>query len=588
MKSLLLTLLSLSSLSAVTFEKLSINHAGADHHATNILSLDPLVVDAFEPIDGTFYYSHLVWGKNGPNPYLILDTNTPPAPGQPANNLETFNSTSGGGNFYLVHSLKIDDVTRADGLVFKYTGLTTTEYIPRAKAAIANGETHRFSYALPHASDTDTIALIGYDDRFAHFVLKATDNNVQIIAQESVTDFPGGTGKFTRFGNYPTVSPDGSIIAFRGQESGNHTGLFLWTEANGIQTVGDSNGTLPDGSTSWGNLEDSSAPAVFGPNNTLYIRHTASGSLLSHANGTTTSILKDGDLVNGKAVSNLGGFGDLALNGLKPLPNGDLVYLDGTRLLKWSANTWTEVIDLRNGLAPNHSYPGGFQITPQHFYFGYAIYDPNANVQTHYVARIDYQGGNIEGVYQFDPAEVNNELNRVYELYIGNDTLIIGKSGSYFATQLSTIPPVDVSPPPPVTFTSYVANLPANQQGQNDDPDGDGMNNLIEFALKLDPAVPNALSDGFTISVLTAPYVGLPGEDLYIRLEVNIHQEATGFTVTPRLYDTLDGPASPVDNIEAYNNPFFYKGRLIQLYRSKIPVNNLPTGYFRLHVGLDN
>ncbi|MBP9913209.1 MAG: immunoglobulin domain-containing protein [Opitutaceae bacterium] len=55
------------------------------------------------------------------------------------------------------------------------------------------------------------------------------------------------------------------------------------------------------------------------------------------------------------------------------------------------------------------------------------------------------------------------------------------------AVAIGTSAPVD-------TFTNFLVNagVPENQRGPNDDPDGDGTSNLLEYALALDPMAPDS------------------------------------------------------------------------------------------------
>ncbi len=83
---------------------------------------------------------------------------------------------------------------------------------------------------------------------------------------------------------------------------------------------------------------------------------------------------------------------------------------------------------------------------------------------------------------------------------------------------LATTDFTPATPEPPVTATPFEsfltnANVPEGQRGLTDDPDGDSVPNLLEFALGLEPLIPD--SDGLPIGSLDAGELGLT----YIRAQ---------------------------------------------------------------------
>ncbi len=74
-------------------------------------------------------------------------------------------------------------------------------------------------------------------------------------------------------------------------------------------------------------------------------------------------------------------------------------------------------------------------------------------------------------------------------------------------------------------FVSWIAgfDVPEGQRGPQDDPDGDGIPNLIEYALDLNPLVPDT-------GALPAGVVEADGDDNFLTLTINRNPDAIGIT----------------------------------------------------------
>lgn len=96
------------------------------------------------------------------------------------------------------------------------------------------------------------------------------------------------------------------------------------------------------------------------------------------------------------------------------------------------------------------------------------------------------------------------------------------------------------SAPAGETFSSWMAtfDLNAGQTGTIDDPDGDGISNLLEFALNLDPSAANR-------SALPESTIIADGGNEYLVLEVNKNAQANGVELvvesSPDLTDWFSG-----------------------------------------------
>lgn len=69
----------------------------------------------------------------------------------------------------------------------------------------------------------------------------------------------------------------------------------------------------------------------------------------------------------------------------------------------------------------------------------------------------------------------------------GAYTVVVTSGANTLTSDAATVAVGTPSPADP--FADYVAGLPEDKRGANDDPDGDGISNLLEYALALDPAV---------------------------------------------------------------------------------------------------
>lgn len=157
-----------------------------------------------------------------------------------------------------------------------------------------------------------------------------------IVARESETQVPGTSDPFTRFGAAVQISPDSSLVAFRGESSVTGTqGVYLWDGAE-LSEVVTTDSVLPGSSgETFNSLMDSGVESFFAPDNTLYLISQLQGLVYKHEDGTLSRVLGVGDALDGNTVPGVGQF-DMAPDGTlfihTDIGDGALLRYDGQTL----------------------------------------------------------------------------------------------------------------------------------------------------------------------------------------------------------------------------------------------------------------
>ncbi|MDZ8119926.1 LCCL domain-containing protein [Pontiella agarivorans] len=138
--------------------------------------------------------------------------------------------------------------------------------------------------------------------------------------------------------------------------------------------------------------------------------------------------------------------------------------------------------------------------------------------------------------------------------------------------------------------------LPAGQQGEEDDPDGDGFKNIFELAYQTDPSagndavelLPGAGSEsGAVLNGILGSAVLDPAKTYYtqtVRLPKN---PPAGVTVRPVSTDTLPLFGNGSSTLVAYGAPIDEGDTILQTYYQAEDMSVAPRGYFTVEAFLD-
>jgi len=105
-----------------------------------------------------------------------------------------------------------------------------------------------------------------------------------------------------------------------------------------------------------------------------------------------------------------------------------------------------------------------------------------------------------------------------------------------FATNLIRLVGNVEAPVDPLTEFLVAAGVPEDRQGPNDDPDGDGLPNVIEFIYNSNPVKPESILDGTTTNLVKGgqiPGAGLDPAKQYYLLNLKTPKDTMGYTLVP-------------------------------------------------------
>ncbi|XOV71489.1 MAG: hypothetical protein ACFHW5_22765 [Verrucomicrobiota bacterium] len=560
------------------FERFELNYNDEMIHGT-LFSIQPRVDEFSTFIDGV--YTRMIWADFGSG-YQEVYNNQKDLTGLPEAAAE-FYVASGEDDVFLVELRKTDLGNRGEGGILKLTPNGFVTYAPLATEALGQGRSGKFYYSFPVAADNGTLAMIGYDDRFPHFILLVTQDNVRIIAQESVTEFPGG-GTFSRFSTVLNIAPDGSSVIFRGESTTGANGVFRWTE-EGIEKIADSSTNIPGSDQSFNSFFDSSIESQLGVDGAVYLFNLQPSTLVSFQNGQLSTLLNVGDVVGGQPVEGISEF-DLA-------PDGSVFVADFTRELRFQNGEWSVFqpfvgFETADGKSLNATHFVG----DDGVYFYGNFFNSELLKSENSLYRKGYDGGELTKVLELDESTFGVPYTGGSISHMTENEIVFRTSSGIFIGPLDSIDGGTGNEGPlglPETFQAAIANLPPALAGPLQDADFDGISNLAEYILGRNLA--SAELDGFAsnIKVAVGDAIGLPGDGRpYLTFDVQLRASIGDAEVSFRYGADLSGlaeSASAAIEIGASqaNGEFETKQ-----FRSPVPMDASASGFLGMVVRLND
>ena len=569
------------------FEKVELDFGGKALTGS-VRSFDPLTAEFSDFQDGVF--TRMLWADQGSGFQQIYNNQTGLVGtvgdfGEDTGDFDIAGNDQG--DLFFVHRLKTDLGNRGEGIILRLGENGFEEFVPPATQRLGGGANSKFYYAFPAVAGNGTVAMLGYDDRFPHFVLRVDDSSIEIIAQESVTPVPNGGGMFSRFGTDLQISSDGSVIVFRGERTDGQSGLYRWT-AEGLSTVAESAMNVPDRAATLGNFFDSSIEPFMRNDGAIFMFKHAS-FLVRYQDGNLETLLAEGDMVEGQPVQQL--------SNVQHAPNGD-IFAQGVRgFMRYRDGAW-ENFRLLDGseTADGKRLSGAYRVGPMGVYFNGSVFireelRSEASLYLH-----PYDSDELIKVLDFDAETFGDASGGVPRRIVGDHVLFANQTGEYIGTVEDLSRDVDAggapSPgpgpqPEPVlsVFETVLAALPEAVRGANDDADGDGISNLIEFILGLPLDVASSISNGFEANVQVGADLGLEGDtNQYLTVHLRKRSLHEGITVRVLVSASLDGLA--VDGQAAIEvGAAAVDGEFeSQLYRSEFSIDTASNAFIGLVV----
>lgn len=427
-KPLLLTsLLAACSLQAA-FEKFSLTIEDSVFTDFTVLQVEPLTLEFFGFVDDSFEF---FLGQEGATGFDLAYDSREGFPAGLATTLQGDPLAVGGDLFFVtaVDESATGGNRRADGRLARFNGASTAEYGPTARELFGGGTTSSpFHYRMGGVSADGSVVMVGYDNIFAHFIVLIDSSGGTIIAQESETEIPGTREPFTRFGAAVQISPDGSLIAFRGlSEITGTQGLYLWNGSDLSEVVTIASDLPGSSGETFSSLMDSGVESYFGADNTLYLISQSQGLVYKYKDGSLSRVVGTGDELDAGAITGIGRFAmapDGALFTIADVSDGVLLRYEDDALTVY--HSYGDEVE--DGYFIN---PGSFFVNTDGVYFPAS--KPGSGVVRIY--RRPLAGGSLEAVTELD-VDVFGQAPSIQSFMTDGSTVLIGtRDGLYRGTQ---------------------------------------------------------------------------------------------------------------------------------------------------------
>ena len=560
------------------FQRVTLNYEGKEL-VGSVRTLNPLTVEFSDFREGVF--TRMLWVDQGEG-FQQVYSNQADLIGVEGDAGDFDIVGNNLGDVFLVNRLKTDLGNRGEGVIFRLGDNGFEEIAPRATERLGQGATGKFSYGFPQVAGNGTVAMIGYDDRFPHFVLRVVGSEVQVIAQESVTPVPNGGGAFSRFGADLQISEDGSRIAFRGERIDGQSGLYLWTES-GTTTVADSSMTIPGRSENFNGFFDQSISSFMGNDGAVYFLNLSPGALMVYRDGNLETLLSDGDIVDGDPVAQL--------FNVQQGPNGDLFAQDNRGFLHYRAGVWETYQVLGNFETPDGKrLSGAYRVGDDGVYFNGSVFIREELRSEASLYRRAFDSDELVKVLDFDAAAFGDASGGVPQIILADQVLFRNQTGEYVGSRADLIRDLvgeqgPAEPPAPGLsgFEAALATLPAPVRGALMDADGDGISNLVEYIFGLPLTVASSLSTVFQGTVQLGEDLGLVGDNnRYFSVEVRVRSHLDNITFRVVMADSLEqlsnGGLEAVEVGLAVSEGDFER----KVFRSPVGIEVSPIGFIGL------
>ncbi len=578
LKTIVMSLLATASIAAnAQFERFELNYNG-EVLSGSLFSLEPRVGEFSTFVDGT--YTRMIWADFGDG-YEEVYSSVKDLTGLPGT-AGDFHVAAGGGDVFLVDAMKTELGNRGEGAIFKLTPTGFTQYAPLATEALGQGAEGKFYYSFPAAADNGTVAMIGYDNRFPHFIVLATEGDIRIIAQESVTPYPGG-GNFAQFGAALLISPDASKIVFRGESTTGANGIFLWTE-EGIEKIADSTMTIPGTDQSFNRFIDSSIEARITDDGSVFLRNLEPRAVVAYQNGQLSTLLSLGDAVEGVPVEGITEF-DLA-------PDGSIFIADFTRALRYQAGQWSVFQPMGNfETSDGKRLQGSYFVGPDGLYFTGSFFDLELRKNFISLYRREYDEGPLTRVLDLNEAVFGvpytggsiNVMTDDEVVFRTSQGIFIG-STDVFNADPSTPDPIGL----PENFLAAIANLPPELSGPLQDADLDGISNLAEYILGRQLNVLELEGFASDIQIKTGESLGIAGDTrAYLTFDVRIRTSIADAEISFQYNTDLSLLGDQVSAAVEVGSPLINGDFETRKFRSPIPVDESVSGFLGMVVQLN-